>query len=96
MKLLEFLHPSRPVVVYCQFVEPLVECYTEIKKRGIGIQLRLSETWFREYQVLPQRTHPMMNMSGTGGYLLTFITVQAKQIYLDNKETTTATTQSKK
>ncbi|CAG5136895.1 unnamed protein product [Candidula unifasciata] len=76
MTMLEFLPPSRPVVVYCQYLEPLVECYTQIKKKGIGLQLRLSETWFREYQVLPQRTHPLMNMSGTGGYLLTFMTVQ--------------------
>ncbi|BFZ07485.1 hypothetical protein BsWGS_10524 [Bradybaena similaris] len=76
MTMLEFLPSSRPVVVYCQYLEPLVECYTQVKKQRMGLQLRLSETWFREYQVLPQRTHPMMNMSGTGGYLLTFMTVQ--------------------
>ncbi|CAL1544426.1 unnamed protein product [Lymnaea stagnalis] len=76
MKLLDFVPPSRPVVVYCQFIEPLVECYSVIKEKQIGLQLKLSETWFREYQVLPQQTRPSINMSGTGGYLLTFMTTQ--------------------
>ncbi|KAF8204077.1 Gcd10p family-domain-containing protein [Pholiota molesta] len=29
----------------------------------------VSETWLRRYQVLPGRTHPMMAMSGSGGFL---------------------------
>ena len=36
----------------------------------MALNLRLSETWMREYQVLPNRTHPEINMSGGGGYLL--------------------------
>ncbi|XP_059147966.1 tRNA (adenine(58)-N(1))-methyltransferase non-catalytic subunit TRM6-like isoform X2 [Physella acuta] len=74
LKLLDFVPPSRPVVVYCHLLEPLVECYSQVKAKYTGAQIQLSETWYREYQVLPQRTHPMINMSGTGGYLLTFIT----------------------
>lgn len=30
----------------------------------------LQETWMREYQVLPSRTHPMMRMHGASGYIL--------------------------
>ncbi|XP_005094820.1 tRNA (adenine(58)-N(1))-methyltransferase non-catalytic subunit TRM6 [Aplysia californica] len=73
-KMLKFMLPSRPVVVFCQFIDPLKDCYTYVKEEHLGLQVRLTETWFREYQVLPQRTHPEMNMSGTGGYLLTFMT----------------------
>ncbi|GFO32261.1 tRNA (adenine(58)-n(1))-methyltransferase non-catalytic subunit trm6 [Plakobranchus ocellatus] len=76
LKMLEFMRPSSSVVVYCQYLEPLVECYTSVKENHAGLQLKLSETWFREYQILPQRTHPKINMSGTGGFLLTFITSQ--------------------
>ncbi|GFR93152.1 tRNA (adenine(58)-N(1))-methyltransferase non-catalytic subunit TRM6 [Elysia marginata] len=76
MQMLTFLHPSSSVVVYCQHLEPLVECYTRVKENHAGLQLKLSETWYREYQILPQRTHPKINMSGTGGYLFTFITSQ--------------------
>jgi tRNA (adenine58-N1)-methyltransferase non-catalytic subunit len=28
------------------------------------------ESWWRQLQVLPARTHPTMSTSGTGGYLL--------------------------
>eukprot|EP00581_Thalassiosira_minuscula_P015158 CAMPEP_0183713682 /NCGR_PEP_ID=MMETSP0737-20130205/8454_1 /TAXON_ID=385413 /ORGANISM="Thalassiosira miniscula, Strain CCMP1093" /LENGTH=642 /DNA_ID=CAMNT_0025942501 /DNA_START=91 /DNA_END=2019 /DNA_ORIENTATION=+ len=39
-------------------------------RRNIAINLRLTDTWFREYQVLDGRTHPNMTMSQNGGYIL--------------------------
>jgi len=35
----------------------------------------VSEVWLRRYQVLPGRTHPLMNMSGSGGFMLHTIKV---------------------
>lgn len=35
----------------------------------------LSENWLRDYQVLPQRTHPNMQMHGTSGYIFSGIKV---------------------
>lgn len=35
------------------------------------------ESWWREAQVLPSRTHPTMSTSGTGGYLLSGTKVAA-------------------
>ncbi len=55
--------------------QPLVQCYKSLKEQGVGFNLQLSETWLRHYQVLPQRTHPEMNMDGRSGYLLTGTTV---------------------
>ncbi|KAL8611138.1 hypothetical protein ACOMHN_064428 [Nucella lapillus] len=78
-RLLPYVAPSRPVVIFSQHKEPLVECFTAVKENGLGIQLKLSESWYREYQVLPCRTHPLMSMSGTGGYLLSFIRVTSQQ-----------------
>ena len=40
-------------------------------RHNIAINLRLTDSWFREYQVLEGRTHPNMTMSQNGGYLLT-------------------------
>lgn len=37
--------------------------------------MELSDSWLREYQVLPERTHPTVMMDCHGGYLLTGITV---------------------
>ncbi|XP_078086465.1 tRNA (adenine(58)-N(1))-methyltransferase non-catalytic subunit TRM6 [Mustelus asterias] len=73
--LLEFVAPSRPFVIYCQYKEPLLVCYSNLRERGGVVNLRLSETWLRSYQVLPNRTHPKLTMSGGGGYILTGITV---------------------
>uniref|UniRef100_F7AA51 tRNA (adenine(58)-N(1))-methyltransferase non-catalytic subunit TRM6 n=1 Tax=Monodelphis domestica TaxID=13616 RepID=F7AA51_MONDO len=75
LSLLEFVAPSRPFVIYCHYKEPLVECYTKLREKGGVINLRLSETWLRNYQVLPDRSHPKLIMSGGGGYLLSGITV---------------------
>ena len=35
----------------------------------------ITEGWLRQYQVLPGRTHPTMQTSGSGGYLLQTIRV---------------------
>ncbi|XP_061757007.1 tRNA (adenine(58)-N(1))-methyltransferase non-catalytic subunit TRM6 isoform X2 [Nerophis ophidion] len=75
MGLIRFLAPSRPFVVYSQYKEPLVECFTKLKEQGGTVNLRLTDTWLRHYQVLPNRTHPVLLMSGGGGYLLSGITV---------------------
>ncbi|XP_044026153.1 tRNA (adenine(58)-N(1))-methyltransferase non-catalytic subunit TRM6 [Siniperca chuatsi] len=75
MGLLKFLSPSRPFVVYSQYKETLIECYTKLKEHGGTVDLRLTDTWLRHYQVLPNRTHPLLLMSGGGGYLLSGTTV---------------------
>nr|XP_060642091.1 tRNA (adenine(58)-N(1))-methyltransferase non-catalytic subunit TRM6 [Anolis sagrei ordinatus] len=85
LSLLEFVAPSRPFVVYCQHKEPLVECYTKLREKGGVINLKLSETWLRSYQVLPDRSHPKLMMSGGGGYLLTGITVTNEVVKNDGE-----------
>jgi len=76
MALLPRLAPSRPFVVYCQYKEPLMECYVNLREKGTAINILLTETWWRHYQVLPARTHPEIAMNSTGGYLLSGITVE--------------------
>lgn len=70
LALLEYLKPGHPFVIFSPHKEPLVDSYMSIKNVG-GSNLKLSETWLRQYQVLPNRTHPEVNMSGGGGYILT-------------------------
>lgn len=73
LQLLPYLAASCPFVVFYEHIEPLVECFRELQKQNLAINLRLSDTWLREYQILPGRTHPNMNMSQCGGYLLSGI-----------------------
>lgn len=80
LSLLDLVAPSRPFVVYCQYKEPLLECYTKLREKGGVINLKLSETWLRNYQVLPNRSHPKLTMSGGGGYILTGITVVREDV----------------
>lgn len=74
-EMLQFVAPSRSFVVFCQIQAPLVQLYQELKQRHDVINIRIVENWLRSYQVLTDRTHPEINMLGTGGYLLTGIVV---------------------
>jgi len=71
LTLLPHLETSCPFVVYSEFLEPLVHCFRALQDKQLAINLRLTDTWMRDYQVLPGRTHPNMNMSMNGGFLLT-------------------------
>jgi len=79
LSLLPYLAPSRPFVVFSPYKEPLMDAYMKVKENGRAVAVSLAESWLRWHQVLPGRTHPEVNMSGGGGYLLV-------GIYVDNAE----------
>lgn len=74
--LLPFVKPSRPVVIFNLSRELLMEVYGELKSMGLVTGLRLTSNWLRMYQILPNRTHPDVNMSGNSGFLLCGFTVR--------------------
>ncbi|XP_055638594.1 tRNA (adenine(58)-N(1))-methyltransferase non-catalytic subunit TRM6 [Toxorhynchites rutilus septentrionalis] len=74
--LLPFVKPSRPVVVFNTSKEILLECYMELKANASVTFLRVTSNWMRHYQILPNRTHPDVTMSGNSGYLLTGYTIR--------------------
>ncbi|XP_067933661.1 tRNA (adenine(58)-N(1))-methyltransferase non-catalytic subunit TRM6-like [Watersipora subatra] len=76
LRLINLVKLSRPFVVFHPHKEPLMELFVQLKERGGVVNLKFSETWFRAIQVLPERTHPMVNMSGSSGYLLTGTVVE--------------------
>jgi tRNA (adenine-N(1)-)-methyltransferase non-catalytic subunit len=63
-----FLLPSAAFVVHCQFIEPLALLHERLK--GIACSVQLAESWMRDYQVLPNRTHPAVSMNSNSGYWL--------------------------
>jgi tRNA (adenine-N(1)-)-methyltransferase non-catalytic subunit len=69
------LCPAGHIAVFCEFMEPLTECYLFLQSYSLAIRLQLSDTWMREFQVLPGRVHPQMTMPVSGGFLLTGIFV---------------------
>ncbi|XP_057794809.1 uncharacterized protein LOC131011072 [Salvia miltiorrhiza] len=68
--LVPLLSYSAPFVIYHQYLQPLATCMHNLQSNKMAINLQISEPWLREYQVLPSRTHPHMQMSSSGGYLL--------------------------
>ena len=80
LELIEFIKPSSPIVVYCQYKEPLMECYRYLRDASLAINVNLTETWLRELQVLPNRTHPGITMSARSGYLLRALKIQIPDI----------------
>lgn len=69
--LLPFLGASRPFVIFHTYREPLQQTYMELKQKFNVINVRLFTNFLRSYQVLPDRTHPHILTSDTGGYILT-------------------------
>ncbi len=79
-KSLEMLLPSSPFVIYCEFMEPLVECYLYLVNNNLAIRVATSDTWTREFQTLPGRVHPQMYMSTSSGYILSGIYVGRQRV----------------
>ncbi|PVU87633.1 hypothetical protein BB561_006247 [Smittium simulii] len=77
--LLPYLGGSRTVVFYSPYKESLLETFDYMRFSIDFLNVSLTESWLREYQVLPGRTHPHMGMSGSGGYLLSAIRVYSKK-----------------
>ncbi|KAL3514760.1 hypothetical protein ACH5RR_027477 [Cinchona calisaya] len=69
-ELLPLLSFSAPFAFYHQYQQPLALCMHNLQVGKMAIGLQISEPWLREYQVLPSRTHPHMQMSTSGGYVL--------------------------
>lgn len=74
-ELLPLLSPSSPFVIYHRYLQPLAECMHELQVNKMAVALEIVEPWLREYQVLPSRTHPHMQMNANGGFVLTGIKI---------------------
>ncbi|KAL5557898.1 hypothetical protein UlMin_034109 [Ulmus minor] len=73
--LMPLLSNSAPFAIYHQYLQPLATCMHNLQLGKMAIGLQITEPWLREYQVLPSRTHPCMQMSAFGGYILSGIKI---------------------
>ncbi|CEJ02829.1 hypothetical protein RMCBS344292_16823 [Rhizopus microsporus] len=74
-ELVKYVNGSRPVVVYSFSKEVLLQATYWMRRSRDFINADITESFLRQYQVLPGRMHPNMNMSAGGGYLLSAIRV---------------------
>ncbi|XP_072936156.1 tRNA (adenine(58)-N(1))-methyltransferase non-catalytic subunit TRM6 [Epargyreus clarus] len=70
-ELCTFVKPGRPFVIYYNVVEPLQNLYVTLKSQTNVAALKITCNWMRNYQILPERTHPEVTMNSSGGFLLT-------------------------
>ena len=71
--LFPYLRPGGCFVVHSASAAPLASLHRTLRRQGLAVKVDLSDTFYREYQVLPNRTHPHVNMSHAAGYLLSGI-----------------------
>lgn len=73
--LLPFVAFGGNIVVFSPYLQDLSLVFAALRQDCVNINI--TETFYRHYQVLSQRTHPTVNMSTSGGYLLTAVKVNA-------------------
>eukprot|EP01028_Stygiella_incarcerata_P009492 TRINITY_DN452_c0_g1_i1.p1 TRINITY_DN452_c0_g1~~TRINITY_DN452_c0_g1_i1.p1 ORF type:complete len:467 (+),score=151.71 TRINITY_DN452_c0_g1_i1:181-1581(+) len=64
------LVPSGSFAVYCPFIEPILELKDALLTRKAAARLTVTESFLREFQVIPMRTHPNMSLTDSSGYIL--------------------------
>jgi len=57
---LAHLSPGGRLVIYGQNLQPLAARQGDMRASGNWVDVRLTQLFTREFQVLPQRTHPLM------------------------------------
>jgi tRNA (adenine-N(1)-)-methyltransferase non-catalytic subunit len=75
LQLMVYLKYSGTLIVFAKEIDILLELEKTLVENKIVLDVRINETISREYQVLPLRTHPMMNNRGFSGYVLTAIKI---------------------
>ncbi|KAF7337502.1 hypothetical protein MSAN_02223200 [Mycena sanguinolenta] len=73
--LIPFVAGSGSIVVQSPYGQILSDLHTKLRALPGYLCPSVTEVWLRRYQILPGRTHPTMNTSGTGGFILHAIKV---------------------
>ncbi|KAK1234828.1 tRNA (adenine(58)-N(1))-methyltransferase non-catalytic subunit trm6 [Marasmius sp. AFHP31] len=78
-RLAPYVAGSASIVVHSPHMQVVADLQTVLRSRPGFLAPTVTEVWLRRYQILPGRTHPMMNTSGSGGYLMHVIKVHDDQ-----------------
>ncbi|KAF7303222.1 hypothetical protein MKEN_01286000 [Mycena kentingensis (nom. inval.)] len=74
-RLVQYVAFSGSIVIHSPYSSVLAEVQTKLRALPQYLGPSVTEVWLRRYQVLPGRTHPTMNTSGAGGFILHTIKV---------------------
>ncbi|KAH9849238.1 Gcd10p-domain-containing protein [Lenzites betulinus] len=74
-KLYPYLAGSASIVVHSPHVQVVSTLQNQLRDLPGYLGPTVTEGWLRQYQVLPGRTHPTMNASGSGGFIFHVIKI---------------------
>ncbi|KAI0828876.1 Gcd10p-domain-containing protein [Trametes gibbosa] len=74
-KLYPYLAGSASIVVHSPNVQVVSRLLNQLRDLPGYLGPTVTEGWLRQYQVLPGRTHPTMNASGSGGFIFHVIKI---------------------
>jgi len=74
-KLKPYIGGSRPIVAYSLYKETLLETFNYLRNSPEFVNAQITESWMREHQAKKGRFHPLMSMSGSGGFLISALRV---------------------
>ncbi|THV07472.1 Gcd10p-domain-containing protein [Dendrothele bispora CBS 962.96] len=74
-QLVPYLTGSASIVVQSPHLQVVSDLQNKLRNTPGYLGPNVTESWLRRYQVLPGRTHPTMNTSGSGSYILHAIRV---------------------
>ncbi|KAH3732517.1 phosphoribosyl pyrophosphate synthetase [Pelomyxa schiedti] len=74
--LLRHLKPAGYFAFYSPFIQELTELHEFLLP--VSCELQLSETWKRDFQLMPQATHPNTHMNDASGYILSGIKIKPR------------------
>jgi len=80
------IRPSGKLVLHTEHLNTAISAANFAEARGCA-EMSLTDSWLREIQVLPGRTHPDMRMQSGGGYLLTCTKVLPEIVEQGSKRT---------
>ena len=73
---LRYVRPSGSFALFHQQPLQLAQLAVHLASLKVAVNVQLAETWTREQQVLPGRTHPFMSMHGASGFVLSGTVVE--------------------
>ncbi|KAI8990630.1 Gcd10p-domain-containing protein [Trametes punicea] len=74
-KLYPYLAGSASIVVHSPHIQTVTALQNQLRDLPGYLGPSVTEGWLRQYQVLPGRTHPLMNASGSGGFIFHVIKI---------------------
>ena len=77
------LAPSRTIVVFHSSMDVIQNSADWLSQNKMAVNIQVSEIFSRDYQVLPNRTRPVMKPEETAGYCLSAIKVESQIIQDD-------------